>query len=407
MLASVPQALEELRQGRMLVVVDDEKRENEGDVVVAAQFATPRIINFMTKHARGLVCLALTSERCAELGLELMVAETELPFQTAFTTSIEARHGVTTGISAHDRARTVQVAIDPASTRADIVRPGHVFPLRARLAGVFERAGHTESAVDLARLAGLYPAGVICEILNHDGSMARLPQLVPYCRRHRLTMITVADLIAYRRAHDRIVERAATARLPTSAGEFTVIGYRSLTDDKHYFALVNGDVANQDGVLVRLHSECATGDILRSLRCDCGQQLTLALEMIANEPRGVLVYLAQEGRGIGLLNKLRAYELQDQGLDTVDANLHLGFPVDARDYRIAAQILADLEIRSVRLITDNPTKLAALRELGVAIIEHVGTRTCATAHNRRYLQTKVERLGHTIPTDVLCAAGGR
>jgi 3,4-dihydroxy 2-butanone 4-phosphate synthase / GTP cyclohydrolase II len=350
----------------------------------------------MAKEGRGLICLALTNERCDELGLDLMAAKNESPFETAFTVSIEAREGVTTGISAADRARTIQVAIDPNSSPRDLVQPGHVFPLKAKSGGVLERTGQTEAAVDLARLAGVNPAGVICEVMNDDGTMARVPDLERYCARHGLKMITVADLIAYRRRHDKLVERVVETRLPTGFGEFAVVGYRSLVDDKHHVAMVKGDVAGRSDVLVRVHSECLTGDVFHSLRCDCGEQLESALSMIEEKGLGVLLYLAQEGRGIGLLNKLRAYNLQDKGLDTVDANLELGLPVDLRDYGIGAQILADLGLGSIRILTNNPKKIRGLEGYGLSVSEQVPIVHAPNPHNEAYLRAKRERLGHAI-----------
>ena len=394
--ATIEEALEEIRAGRMIVVCDDENRENEGDLTLAAQFATPEAINFMAKEGRGLICLSLTPERCEELGLELMAAKNESSFETPFTVSIEAREGVTTGISAHDRARTIQVAIDPETNPRDLVQPGHIFPLKSRAGGVLERTGQTEAAVDLARLAGLNPAGVICEVMNDDGTMARVDDLAGYCARHELKMITIADLIAYRRRHDKLVERVATAQLPTAFGEFEVVGYRALLDEKHHVALVKGDVAGRSDVLVRVHSECLTGDVFHSLRCDCGEQLVSALSMIEREGRGVLLYLSQEGRGIGLLNKLRAYKLQEEGLDTVDANLRLGLPADLRDYGIGAQILVDLGVRSMRLLTNNPAKRVGLDGYGLHIIERVPLPVRANAENIRYLLPKRDRMGHDL-----------
>jgi 3,4-dihydroxy 2-butanone 4-phosphate synthase/GTP cyclohydrolase II len=394
--AAIEDAIEEIRAGRMVVVCDDEDRENEGDLTMAAQFVTPEAINFMAKEGRGLICLSLTPERCDELGLDLMAAKNESPFQTPFTVSIEARDGVTTGISAADRARTIQVAIDPAARPRDLVQPGHVFPLKSKPGGVLERTGQTEAAVDLARLAGLTPAGVICEVMNDDGTMARVPDLIPYCERHGLKMITVADLIAYRRKHDKLVERVVETRMPTAFGEFNVVGYRSLVDEKHHVALVKGEVAGADDVLVRVHSECLTGDVFHSLRCDCGEQLESALAQIEREGQGVLLYLAQEGRGIGLLNKLRAYKLQDGGLDTVDANLELGLPVDLRDYGIGAQILVDLGLGSIRIMTNNPKKIIGLEGYGLSVTEQVPIQHQSNPHNAAYLETKRTRLGHTL-----------
>jgi 3,4-dihydroxy 2-butanone 4-phosphate synthase/GTP cyclohydrolase II len=394
--ASIEEAIEEIRRGRMVVVCDDENRENEGDLTLAAQFATPEAINFMATHGRGLICLSLTPQRCEELGLDLMAAKNESPFRTAFTVSIEAAAGVTTGISAHDRAHTIQVAIDPHTRPEDIVQPGHVFPLKAKEGGVLERAGQTEAAVDLARLAGLIPAGVICEVMNEDGTMARVPDLIPYCRRHRLKMVTVADLIAYRRRTERLVERVVSTHLPTAFGEFTAVGYRSLVDDKHHLAMVKGDVHGAEDVLVRVHSECLTGDVFHSMRCDCGEQLEAALSMIEREGTGVLLYLSQEGRGIGLLNKLRAYRLQEDGLDTVDANLRLGLPADLRDYGIGAQILVDLGLTSIRILTNNPKKIHGLEGYGLSVADQVPIQAVPNEHNEAYLRAKRERLGHTL-----------
>jgi 3,4-dihydroxy 2-butanone 4-phosphate synthase/GTP cyclohydrolase II len=392
----IEEAIEEIRRGRMVVVCDDENRENEGDLTMAAQFATPEAINFMAKNGRGLICLSLTGERCDELGLDLMAAKNESPFNTAFTISVEARDGVTTGISAADRARTIQVAIDPHSGPDDLVQPGHVFPLKSKDGGVLERAGQTEAAVDLARLAGLIPAGVICEIMNEDGTMARVPDLVPYCERHGLKMITVADLIAYRRRTERLVERVVSTKLPTAFGEFMAVGYRSLVDEKHHLAMVKGDVRGVEDVLVRVHSECLTGDVFHSLRCDCGEQLEAALAMIEREGAGVLLYLSQEGRGIGLLNKLRAYRLQEEGLDTVDANLKLGLPADLRDYGIGAQILVDLGLTSIRILTNNPKKIHSLEGYGLSVSDQIPIQAVPNPHNEDYLRTKRERLGHTL-----------
>jgi 3,4-dihydroxy 2-butanone 4-phosphate synthase/GTP cyclohydrolase II len=394
--ATVEEALEDLRRGRMVVVCDDENRENEGDLTLAAQFATPEAINFMAKEGRGLICLALTPERCDELALDLMAAKNEAPLQTAFTVSVEARHGVTTGISAADRAHTIQVAIDPHTKPEDLVQPGHVFPLKAKAGGVLERAGQTEAGVDLARLAGLIPAAVICEVMNEDGTMARVPDLVPYCERHGLKIITVADLIAYRRRTERLIERVVATRLPTAFGEFNAVGYRSLVDDKHHLAMVKGDVSGEPDVLVRVHSECLTGDVFHSLRCDCGEQLGAALAMIEREGKGVLLYLSQEGRGIGLLNKLRAYKLQEDGLDTVDANLKLGLPADLRDYGIGAQILVDLGLSSIRILTNNPKKIHGLEGYGLSVSEQVPIQPIPNPHNEAYLRAKREKLGHTL-----------
>jgi 3,4-dihydroxy 2-butanone 4-phosphate synthase/GTP cyclohydrolase II len=394
--AAVEEAIEEIRAGRFVVVVDDPDRENEGDLVIAAQFATPEAINFMATHARGLICLCLTEERADHLGLRPMTDRNEAPLGTAFTVSVEAREGVTTGISAADRSRTIQVAIHPDSTARDLVQPGHVFPLRAKPGGVLERIGQTEAAVDLARLAGLTPAGVVCEIMNDDGTMARVPDLVPYCERHGLKMITVADLVEYRRRTEKLVERGASVQLPTEFGVFAAIAFREKLTGKTHLALVRGDVDGAENVLVRVHSECLTGDVFHSLRCDCGEQLEHALAQIEKEERGVLLYMAQEGRGIGLLNKLRAYELQEQGRDTVEANLELGFPADARDYGIGNQILADLGLTTIRILTNNPKKLTGIDGFGLTVVEQVPIEVSPRAENRRYLRTKRDKLGHRL-----------
>jgi 3,4-dihydroxy 2-butanone 4-phosphate synthase/GTP cyclohydrolase II len=394
--ATVEEAIEDIRQGTFVVVVDAADRENEGDLTIAAQFATPEAINFMATHGRGLICLGLTEERCDELALRPMTERNETPYGTAFTISIEAREGITTGISAPDRSRTIQVAIDPSKGPADLVQPGHVFPLRARPGGVLRRAGQTEAAVDLARLAGLNPAGVICEVMNDDGTMARVPDLVPYCEGHGLKMITVADLIEYRRRTEKLVERTTSVRLPTAYGDFIAVAFREKLTGKHHLALVKGDVDNAHDVLVRVHSECLTGDVFHSLRCDCGEQLEQALLQIGKEDRGVLLYMAQEGRGIGLLNKLRAYELQEGGLDTVEANLELGFPEDAREWGIGNQILADLGLTTIRILTNNPKKLSGLEGFGLTVVEQVPIETPPTAENRRYLATKRAKLGHRL-----------
>jgi 3,4-dihydroxy 2-butanone 4-phosphate synthase/GTP cyclohydrolase II len=394
--ATIEEAIEDIRAGRMIVVVDDEDRENEGDLTIAAQFATPEAINFMATHARGLICLCLTEERADELGLRPMTDHNEAPLGTAFTVSVEAREGVTTGISAADRSRTIQVAISPDSTPYDLVQPGHVFPLRAKPGGVLERIGQTEAAVDLARLAGLNPSGVVCEIMNDDGTMARVVDLVPYCERHGMKMVTVADLVEHRRRHEKLVERGAAVRLPTDYGEFEAIAFREKLTGKAHVALVKGDVDGAENVLVRVHSECLTGDVFHSLRCDCGEQLEQALAQIDAEGRGVLLYMAQEGRGIGLLNKLRAYELQEQGMDTVEANLELGFPADARDYGIGNQILADLGLTTLRILTNNPKKLTGIDGFGLTVVEQVPIEVRPNTENARYLAVKRDKLGHRL-----------
>lgn len=395
--STIEEAIEEIAAGRMLVVVDDEDRENEGDLVMAAEKVTPEAINFMITHGRGLVCLPLTPSRLSELQIPPMTQHNTSEQGTAFHVSIGAKGRITTGISPSDRCATILAAIDPATTPADLSMPGHVFPLQARPGGVLERAGHTEAAVDLARLAGLTPAGVICEIINPDGTMARRNELEKFASRHGLKMITVADLIRYRRRTERLVERIADVTLPTRFGEFRGIGYRSLTDERTHMALVKGDVSGSDGVLVRVHSECLTGDVFHSLRCDCGAQLEEAMRRIEREGLGVILYIVgHEGRGIGLANKLRAYELQERGADTVEANEALGFPADLRDYGIGAQILVDLGLESIRLLTNNPRKIVGLEGHGLRVVEQVPLQVDACPANYRYLRTKKEKLAHTL-----------
>jgi 3,4-dihydroxy 2-butanone 4-phosphate synthase/GTP cyclohydrolase II len=394
--APIEAAVEEFRQGRIVIIVDDEDRENEGDLAIAAEKVTPEAINFMARFGRGLICLAMTEERCRELDLPLMVEDNTSTFGTAFTISIEARGKVTTGISAADRAATILTAIDPATRPEDLLRPGHVFPLRARKGGVLKRAGQTEASVDLAMLAGLTPAGVICEIMNDDGTMARVPDLAKFAELHGLLMITVSDLISYRLRHETLVRKIASPRLPTIYGEFQIHAYRSDVTGDENVALVMGEIEPEEPVLVRVHSQCLTGDIFGSCRCDCGPQLEQALEHIAAEGRGVLLYLLQEGRGIGLMNKLRAYELQEQGHDTVEANERLGFRPDQRDYGIGAQILRDLGVRKMRLMTNNPSKYIALHGYGLEIVERIPLEVPPTENSREYLRAKREKLGHLL-----------
>jgi 3,4-dihydroxy 2-butanone 4-phosphate synthase/GTP cyclohydrolase II len=395
---TIDQAIEDLRNGRIIIVADDEDRENEGDLVCAAELVTPEMINFMTVHGRGLICLALTGDRCDQLGLPQMTQRNTEELGTAFTVSIDAerRFGVSTGISASDRAKTIHVAINSQTIPSDLRRPGHVFPLRARPGGVLQRVGQTEASVDLARLAGLNPAGVICEILNADGSMARRPELSAFAGQHGLTFITVAQLVAHRLTKEQLVHRVAEARLPTEFGEFRIIGYRNDVDEAEHVALVKGDVADQPNIMVRMHSKCLTGDVFASQRCDCGVQLHAAMRSIAEEGRGAIVYLDQEGRGIGLLNKLRAYALQDSGADTVQANQHLGFAPDLRNYGIGAQILRDLGLSSIKVLTNNPRKLVGLEGYGLEIVERVPLVASATDENRLYLGAKRDKLGHLL-----------
>ena len=397
---SIDSALADIKAGRSIVVVDDENRENEGDLICAAQFATPSMINFMAVEARGLICLAMTGDRLDALDLPLMVTKNTDRNQTAFTVSIDAspKLGVSTGISAEDRARTIQVAINSASIPDDLVRPGHIFPLRARNGGVLKRAGHTEAGVDLPRLAGLYPAGVICEIQNPDGSMARLPELIEYAKKHDLKLISIADLISYRLKHDRFVYRETVCKFPSQFGDFQIYGYRNALDNTEHLAIVKGDPADLAAkpAMVRMHSECLTGDSLGSMRCDCRMQLQAALKMIEAHGLGVVVYLRQEGRGIGLVNKLKAYTLQDMGLDTVEANERLGFPADLRDYGMGAQILNDLGIKQIKLITNNPRKIAGLKGYGLEVVDRFPLLIEATDYNSEYLATKAKKLGHLL-----------
>ena len=393
--SSIEEAVQDIREGRFAIVVDDEDRENEGDLVMAAERVTPAAVNFMETHARGWICVPMAGERLDALDLPLMVQHNTDPHRTAFTVTVDAREGTSTGISAEDQATSIRALVDPRTRPRDLCRPGHVRPLRSRPGGVLTRAGHTEAAVDLARLAGLSPAGVICEIKNPDGSMARLPQLAQMAERFELRVLTIADLISYRRRTEKLISREARVRLPTPWGEFTAHGYECLIDHKPYVALVMGDVSRGD-VLVRVHSSCLTGDVFHSLRCDCGQQLHGALEMIAAEGRGVLLYIQQEGRDIGLINKLKAYELQEHGKDTVEANEALGFAADLRDYGIGAQVLADLGLARIRLITNNPKKIKGLSGYGLQVVDRVPLRVEPTPDNRHYLETKMVKLGHLI-----------
>jgi 3,4-dihydroxy 2-butanone 4-phosphate synthase/GTP cyclohydrolase II len=396
MFATMEEAIEDIRQGKMLLVVDDEDRENEGDLLMAADKASPEAINFMLKYGRGIVCMPMTAERLDEMQIPMMVSDNTAPLGTAFTQTVDARRGVTTGTSAYDRAVTIRTLVDPATRAEDLTRPGHMNPLRAMDGGVLRRAGHTEAAVDLARLAGCYPAGVICEVLNEEGGMARLPELTALAVRHGLKMITIKDVIAYRTRTEKLVRRVAQARMPSEFGDFIAVAYETSVESRTPLALVLGEVAGDEPVLVRMHSECLTGDVFRSRRCDCGLQLRTALEMIQREGRGVVVYLRQEGRGIGLLNKVRAYELQDSGKDTVEANEALGFKADQRDYGIGAQVLVDLGVRNLRLMTNNPRKRVGVEGYGLQLVERVPIEVPATPENHRYLSIKRDKLGHLL-----------
>jgi 3,4-dihydroxy 2-butanone 4-phosphate synthase / GTP cyclohydrolase II len=396
-MTSIEEALDDIRNGRLVIVVDDEDRENEGDLTVAAEKVTPEIINFMVRHGRGLVCVAMTPERLDELHVPLMVEENTARYGTAFCVSVEAKHRVSTGISAADRAATVQALVDPKTRSSDLARPGHMFPLRSQKGGVLKRAGQTEAAVDLARMAGLYPAGVICEVMNEDGTMARVPDLEKFSRLHGVRMITIADLIKYRMQNERLVRRVAQPLLPTERGDFRLIAFESDVERENHLALVMGDEFSPDEVvMVRVHSECLTGDVFGSVRCDCGRQLARAMDMISAEGKGVVLYLRQEGRGIGLCNKLRAYELQDQGKDTVEANESLGFKADHRDYGIGCQILYDLGLRRIRILTNNPDKYVAIKGYGLEIVERVPLETPPHRENLRYLRTKKKKMGHLL-----------
>ena len=393
---SIESVIADIRKGKMVIVVDDADRENEGDLIMAAQYATPAAINFMAKHGRGLICVPTTNERLQQLGIERMVKQNREVFRTDFQVSVDSARGIGSGISAADRAKTIAVMASPTAVPDDLVQPGHVFPLRAKSGGVLPRAGHTEAAVDLTVLAGCRPIGVICEIMNDDGTMARLPALMRFAKKHRLKLCTIADLIEYRRTREKLVERVEAVKMPTDYGEFDLYLYRSKTDGQHHLALVRGDVAGRKGVLVRVHSECLTGDVFGSRRCDCGPQLHQAMKQVAEAGRGVIVYMRQEGRGIGLAPKIKAYKLQEQGYDTVEANQKLGYGMDLREYGLGAQILVDLGLKTIRLLTNNPKKLVGLVGYGLEIVEQVPIKVKTNEHNARYLNTKRQKMGHLL-----------
>ncbi len=403
-LSTIEEAIEDIKDGKMVIIVDDEDRENEGDLAMAAEMITPEAVNFMASEGRGLICVPMMAQRLDQLRIPMMVYENTARLSTAFTVSVDVLKGATTGISVQDRAETIRALVEPNTMAEDLGRPGHIFPLRYMEGGVLVRAGQTEASVDLARLAGLYPAGVICEIMNEDGTMARMPHLDAFSRKHKIKIVSVADIIAYRTEHERLIERVAEARVPTEYGEFVAVSYRSIVDRDEHVALIKGPISPEDEVLIRVHSECLTGDVFGSIRCDCGAQMALALQAIQREGKGVFLYMRQEGRGIGIHNKLKAYALQDDGLDTVEANIKLGFPPDLRHYGVGAQILVDLGVGKMRLLTNNPKKVVGLESFGLKLVKQVPIIAPVNDENRRYMKTKQERMGHLIDPEYLDAA---